>query len=72
MIECFKDQKIVCGASFKRTIRACIPRWNNHSWASHLLDGCRILYLGEIVIQELLSERLCRKPDINGVLLISE
>ncbi len=44
----------------------------NHSWAGHLLDGCKILYLGEIVIQELLSEGLNRKPDKNGVLLISE
>lgn len=27
----------------------------NQTWAGHLLDGCRISYLGEIVIQELLS-----------------
>lgn len=27
----------------------------NQAWAGHLLDGCQISYLGEIVIQELLS-----------------
>ena len=41
-----------------------------HTWAGHLLDGCRILYLGEIVIQELCDDTLIRKPDSNGVNLI--
>lgn len=40
------------------------------TWAGHLLNGCRILYLGEIVIQELLCKRLIRKPDKNSVFLI--
>lgn len=44
----------------------------DHSWAGHLLDGCRILYLGEIVIQEICTNNLERKANINGVLLISE
>lgn len=44
----------------------------NKTWAGHLLDGCRILYLGEIVIQEFLGVDLIKKPDENGVLLIEE
>lgn len=42
------------------------------TWAGHLLDGCRILYLGEIVIQELIGNKLMRKEDKDGVRLISE
>jgi predicted DNA-binding protein with PD1-like motif len=42
------------------------------TWAEHILDGCRILYLGEIVVQELLGNQLKRKPDKDGVMLISE
>jgi predicted DNA-binding protein with PD1-like motif len=42
------------------------------TWAGHLLDGCRILYLGEIVIQEICCHDLIRKADENGVSLISE
>ncbi len=42
------------------------------TWAGHLLDGCRILYLGEIVLQELPELDLIRKPDKDGVFLISE
>ena len=46
---------------------------NAHStWAGHLLDECRILYLAEIVIQELECANLIRKEDENGVFLISE
>jgi len=41
-----------------------------HTWAGHILDGCRILYLGEIVIQEICNDDLIRKPDENGVNLI--
>ena len=43
----------------------------NKTWAGHLLDGCRILYLGEVVIQEMLCEPLIRIADENGVFLIS-
>lgn len=43
----------------------------NKTWAGHLLNGCRILYLGEVVIQELLCEPLIRIPDEDGVFLIS-
>lgn len=43
-----------------------------HSWAGHVLDGCRILYLGEIVIQELIGPKLIRKPNEDGLLLISK
>lgn len=42
----------------------------NTTWAGHLLDGCRILYLGEIVVQELLGNNLIRKADENGARLI--
>jgi uncharacterized protein len=45
---------------------------SNKTWAGHILNGCRILYLGEIVIQELLGNQLKRKPDKDGVMLISE
>ena len=44
---------------------------SQRTWAGHLLDHCRILYLGEIVIQEILVD-LVRKPDENGVMLIHE
>ena len=43
-----------------------------HTWAGHLLDGCRILYLAEIVVQELSCNNLIRKANENGVFLISE
>ena len=43
----------------------------HRTWSGHILDGCRILYLGEIVIQELLGCNLVRKPDENNVFLIS-
>lgn len=42
------------------------------TWAGHLLDGCRILYLAEIVIQELLCQKLIRRANQNGVNLITE
>ncbi|MBQ7618934.1 MAG: DNA-binding protein, partial [Treponema sp.] len=41
------------------------------TWAGHLLDGCRILYLGEVVMQETLCEPLIRTADKDGVFLIS-
>ncbi|MDE7341573.1 MAG: DNA-binding protein [Lachnospiraceae bacterium] len=44
----------------------------NRTWAGHLLEGCRILYLGEIVIQELLGESLIRKADKDHVFLIDK
>lgn len=43
-----------------------------NTWAGHILDGCRILYLGEIVIQEIRAVDLIRKADENGVFLICE
>ena len=42
------------------------------TWAGHILDGCRILYLGEIVVQELLGTQLTRCPDKDGVMQICE
>jgi predicted DNA-binding protein with PD1-like motif len=42
------------------------------TWAGHIMDGCRILYLGEVVVQELICDELIRKEDENGVRLISE
>lgn len=44
----------------------------NRTWAGHLLDGCRILYLGEIVIQELFCEPLIRRADKDNVFLIDK
>ena len=41
-----------------------------HTWAGHMLNGCRILYLGEVVIQEVPGSDLIRKPDKNNVYLI--
>ena len=43
----------------------------NKTWAGHLLNGCRILYLGEVVIQEMLCQPLIRIADKDGVFLIS-
>lgn len=51
-------------------LHAVVSTYEN-TWAGHVLEGCRILYLGEIVIQELLGADLVRKPDINNVNLIS-
>ncbi len=42
------------------------------TWSGHLLEGCRILYLAEIVIQELLCHKLVRRADQNGVNLITD
>lgn len=44
----------------------------SHTWAGHLLDGCRILYLGEVVIQEIIGPKLIRKANENGVFLINK
>jgi hypothetical protein len=44
----------------------------SETWAGHILDGCRILYLGEMVIQEIKSPELIRKPNEDGALLIFE
>ena len=43
-----------------------------HTWAGHMREGCRILYLGEVVVQELLGCSLTRRADENGVRLIYE
>lgn len=42
----------------------------SRTWAGHLLDGFRILYLGEIVLQEIITDGLIRKPDKDNVFLI--
>lgn len=42
------------------------------TWAGHLMDGCRILYLGEVIIQEFLGVSLIRRPNKNNVFLIEE
>ena len=42
------------------------------TWAGHILDGCKILYLGEVVVQELLGNKLERKPDKDGAMLITD
>ena len=50
----------------------CVISNESKTWAGHLLDGCRILYLGEIVIQELLGVKLERREDKDGVRIIYE
>lgn len=42
------------------------------TWSGHLLEDCRILYLGEVIIQEFLNIDLIRKPDKDNVFLISK
>lgn len=42
------------------------------TWAGHILEGCRILYLAEVIVQEIVGVNLIRKPDGNGVRLIYE
>ena len=37
------------------------------SYSGHLLNGCRVLFLCEIVIQELLGDELKRVPEISGL-----
>ena len=43
-----------------------------HTWAGHLLDGCRVSYLAEVVLQEIRGGGLARKPDANGMMLITD
>ena len=38
----------------------CTISDRNQAYAGHLLEGCRILYLGEVVIQELLGMHIHR------------
>lgn len=38
-----------------------------HTYAGHLNRGCRILYLAELVIQELLDLNIERRPNEHGV-----
>lgn len=45
---------------------------NKQSWAGHLEPGCRILYLGEIVIQELLGQSLRRIRNPRNILELIE
>jgi len=44
----------------------CTISDKNQAYAGHLLKGCRILYLGEIVIQELLGLSIHRHPNELG------
>lgn len=44
----------------------------SQTWAGHILDGCSILYLAELVIQEIKTPELIRRPDENGASLIYE
>jgi predicted DNA-binding protein with PD1-like motif len=44
----------------------------DQTWAGHILEGCKILYLGEVVIQELVGMNLTRKPNQDGARLIYE
>lgn len=43
-----------------------------HTYAGHLNRGCRILYLAEVVIQELLDLNIERRPNAHGVSQIFE
>lgn len=43
-----------------------------HTYAGHLNRGCRILYLAELVIQELLDLNIERRPNEHGVAQIFE
>ena len=52
-------------------LHGCISN-ATRTWAGHILDGCRILYLGEIVVQELLGNDLERRADQDGARLIYE
>ena len=45
----------------------CTISDRNGAYAGHLLEGCRILYLGELVIQELLGLNLRRHLTEKGV-----
>ena len=44
----------------------CTISDRNQAYAGHLLRGCRILYLGELVIQELLGLNITRHPNELG------
>lgn len=43
-----------------------------HTWTGHLSKGCRILYLAEVVIQEVKGLNLIRRANQNGVFQINE
>ncbi len=45
----------------------CVIADRNQAYAGHVLKGCRILYLGELVIQELLEMSIHRYPNEKGV-----
>jgi hypothetical protein len=45
---------------------------HERAWAEHLEEGCRIQYVGEISMIELLDLDLSRIPNSNGVKLISK
>lgn len=50
----------------------CTISDRNQAYAGHLHEGCRILYLGEIVIQEILGLDIERRPNEKGALHIYE
>jgi hypothetical protein len=45
---------------------------HDRAWAEHLEEGCRVQYVGEISMIELLDVDLSRIPNAYGVKLISE
>ena len=45
----------------------CVIADKNQAYAGHVLKGCRILYLGELVIRELLEMSIRRHPNEKGV-----
>lgn len=44
----------------------CVIADKNQAYAGHVLKGCRILYLGELVIQELLGMSIHRHANEKG------
>lgn len=46
----------------------CTISDRNQAYAGHLLEGCRILYLGELVIQEILDLNIERRLNEKGAL----
>ena len=50
----------------------CTISDRNQAYAGHLLEGCRILYLGEIVLQEILDLNIERRENEKGALHLYE
>lgn len=49
----------------------CVVSDNEKAYAGHLEEGCRILYLGEVVIMEADDLHLVRMPNEKGISLLS-